>query len=59
MCVRALLNGMGAMAGVISGFDKGKCAALVVVEMTSFGCTASGTKKGQSFHKPGIVMERN
>lgn len=27
------------MAGVISGFDKGKCAALVAVEMTSFGCT--------------------
>lgn len=42
------------MARVISGFDKGKCAVLVVVEMTSFRCTAS-MKEGQSFHKPGIV----
>lgn len=42
--------------GIISGFDKGKCAAPVVVAMTSFGCTAQ-TKRGQSFHKTGIVTD--
>lgn len=40
---------------IISGFDKGKCAAPAVAPMTSFGRCTAQTKGGQSFHKTGIV----